>query len=60
MGEVGEGIRRSGMRGEGGRRLTRYQPVGLPVSPSLLWEVRTTRILGESAILSEEIVVARV
>lgn len=25
---------------------TRYQPVGLPVLPILLWEVRTKRTLG--------------
>jgi len=37
----GEG---SGGRGKGA--LTRYQPVGLPVLPSLLWEERTTRTFG--------------
>jgi len=31
-------------RGEGKR--TRYHPVGLPVLPILLWEVRTNRTFG--------------
>lgn len=31
---------------KGGRGRTRYQPVGLPVLPSLLWEERTTRTFG--------------
>lgn len=30
----------------GKEKLTKYHPVSLPVSPSLVWEVRTTRTLG--------------
>lgn len=33
------------------KELTKYHPVGLPVSPSLVWEVRTTRTLGEDIVM---------
>jgi hypothetical protein len=35
-----------------GGGLTRYHPVGLPVFPSLLWEVSTKRTLGRGAMLN--------
>jgi hypothetical protein len=39
-------------KGRGKLRIrTRYHPVALPVSPSLLWEVRTKRTLGAIAII---------
>lgn len=39
-------------RGRGNQRIrTRYHPVALPVSPSLLWEVRTKRTLGAIVVL---------
>lgn len=35
------------------RRQTKYQPVGLPVSPSLECEVTTKRTLGSSGMIGD-------
>jgi hypothetical protein len=39
-------VRGNGNLGRGRGKLTRYQPVGFPVSPNLSWEVRTKRTFG--------------
>lgn len=46
-------------RGGGGDVPGRYQPVGLSRLPSLLWEVRTKRILGAIAAISISIAYGR-
>ena len=44
---IGDGRSWMGIEGR-----TKYQPVGLPVSPNLLWEVTTKRTLGSSGMIT--------
>ena len=46
-GEIGMGRKEDHMDGR-----TKYQPVGLPVSPIFPWEVRTKRTLGSSGMIA--------